>query len=262
MHALRGQIAVVTGGGSGIGRAIAHRLSSQGAHVWVTDIQEENASRVATEIRQKDEQATAYRLDVSDATAVKRFFENVEEECGRVDILINNAGIAGNPALLVHMRDEEWMQMFNIHVHGSFYCLREAAKLMMKNQYGRVINMSSLAAETSLAGFAHYGAAKYAIVGLTEAAAKELASYQITVNAIKPGVIRSALTQGILSMAEERLSQATPVKRIGDPEDIAKVVSMFVQPDADFVTGSTVVVDGGFSLMNDMDRVMLEALRE
>ncbi|RNB67234.1 SDR family oxidoreductase [Brevibacillus invocatus] len=102
--------------------------------------------------------------------------------------------------------------------------------------------------------------AKYAIVGLTEAAAKELAGYQITVNAIKPGIIRSALTQGILGMAEDRLAEATPLKRIGDPEDIAKVVSMLVQPETSFVTGISVVVDGGFHLFNEMDQVMLDAL--
>lgn len=260
MKTLTGQVAVVTGGGSGIGKAIAQRLSSQGAYVWIADIQEENAASVVSEIRQKDEQAAAYRLDVSDPEAVKQFFAKVDEECGRVDILVNNAGIAGNPSLLTNMQDEEWMQMFQIHVHGSFYCLREAAKRMARNQYGRVINMSSLAAETSLAGFAHYGAVKYALVGLTEAAAKELAGDKITVNAIKPGVIRSALTKGILAMAEERLAEATPLKQIGEPEDIANVVSMLVQPDARFVTGTSIVVDGGFSLMNEMDRVMLDAL--
>ncbi|KQL43907.1 hypothetical protein AN963_20830 [Brevibacillus choshinensis] len=260
MGSLNGQIAVVTGGGSGIGRAIAHQLSKQGAHVWVADLQEDSASRVVSEIKENGNQATSYRLDVSDSEEVARFFENVDQTCGRVDILINNAGIAGNPSLLTQMVDEEWKRMFNVHVHGSFYCLREAAKLMMRNRYGRVVNMSSLAAETSLAGFSHYGAAKYAIVGLTEAAAKELAGYQITVNAIKPGVIRSALTQGILGMAEDRLAETTPLKRIGEPEDIAKVVSMLVQPETSFVTGSSVVVDGGFRLMNEMDRVMLEAL--
>lgn len=260
MGSLKGQIAVVTGGGSGIGRAIAHQLSKQGAHVWVADLHEDSASRVVAEIREQGNQATAYRLDVSDPEGVARFFESVDEACGRVDILVNNAGIAGNPSLLSQMADEEWLRMFNIHVHGSFYCLREASKRMMRNRYGRVINMSSLAAETSLAGFSHYGAAKYAIVGLTEAAAKELAGYQITVNAIKPGIIRSALTQGILGMAEDRLAEATPLKRIGDTEDIAKVVSMLVQPETSFVTGISVVVDGGFHLFNEMDQVMLDAL--
>ncbi|GED67021.1 beta-ketoacyl-ACP reductase [Brevibacillus reuszeri] len=261
MGTLTGQVAVVTGGGSGIGKAICQQLSSQGAHVWVTDIQAEHASQVSEEIRQQGHQATAFRLDVTDHSAVRDFFAHVDQECGRVDILVNNAGIAGHPSLLVNMSDEAWMQMFNIHVHGSFYCLREAAKRMIQQNYGRVVNMSSLAAETSLAGFAHYGAVKYALVGLTEATAKELAGYQITVNAIKPGVIRSALTQGFLASAEERLATATPAKRIGNPEDIAMAVSMLVQPAASFVTGASLVVDGGFNLMNEMDRVMLDMLQ-
>ncbi|MFP3391659.1 SDR family NAD(P)-dependent oxidoreductase [Brevibacillus sp. SIMBA_040] len=262
MSTLTGQVAVVTGGGSGIGKAISQQLAEQGAHVWVTDIQEVSATRVAEEIGQKGNKASAYRLDVTDVAGVRGFFEQVDQECGHVDILVNNAGIAGNPSLLVNMKDEEWMRMFDIHVNGSFYCLREAAKRMIRNNYGRVINMSSLAAVTSLAGFAHYGAVKYALVGLTQAAAKELAGYQITVNAIKPGVIRSALTEGILAMAEEQLSEATPVKKIGSPEDIAKAVLMFAQPDSSFITGTSLVVDGAFSLMNEMDRVMLDALQQ
>lgn len=260
MTSLRDQIAVVTGAGSGIGRAIAKELSSLGAFVYVADIQEENAAKVAAEIREEGFEAAAEKLDVSSSREVADFFQKLDKKHEKVDILVNNAGIAGNPCLISSMSDEEWANMLSIHVTGSFYCLREASKIMKRNRYGRVINMSSLAAETSLAGFAHYGAAKYAIVGLTEAAAKELATFNVTVNAIKPGVIRSALTQGILSVAEERLALATPNQRIGEPQDIAKVVAMLSKPEASFVTGTSVVVDGGFCLMNEMDRVMLEFL--
>jgi len=262
MSVLTGQIAVVTGAGSGIGSGIARKLGSMGAHVWVTDINEDNAAKVTAEIVESGGKASTYRLDVTDSQAVTQFFQMVDQECGRVDILVNNAGISGNMSLVINMTDEEWKRLFDIHVHGSFYCLREAAKLMIRNKYGRIVNMSSLAAVTSLAGFSHYGAAKYAIVGLTQAAAKELAEYGITVNAIKPGVIRSALTKGFLDMAEDRLAEATPLKQIGDPKDIAHAVAMFVHPDAGFVTGSTLVVDGAFGLMNEMDRVMLEAVRQ
>ncbi|RXT06958.1 SDR family NAD(P)-dependent oxidoreductase [Ammoniphilus sp. CFH 90114] len=260
MSSLTNQIAVVTGAGSGIGKAIAKELSTLGAHVYVTDINEENALHVASEIKGEGYMATAYKLDVSNSTDVSDFFQKVNQLHERVDILVNNAGIAGTPSLISNMTDEEWKKMLAIHVNGSFFCLREASKMMRKNRYGRVINMSSLASETSLAGFAHYGAAKYAIVGLTEAAAKELAAYNVTVNAIKPGVIRSALTQGILSMAEERLSLATPNQKIGEPRDIAQVVAMLAKPESSFVTGASIVVDGGFCLMNEMDRVVLEML--
>lgn len=261
MKFLQDQIAVVTGAGSGIGRAIAKELSSLGAYVYVTDINEESAINVANEIKEEGFNSSAHHLDVSNSSDVVKFFNKLEHDNEKLDILVNNAGISGNPSLISNMSDEEWTNMMNIHVNGSFYCLREGSKIMKRNGYGRIINMSSLAAETSLAGFAHYGAAKYAIVGLTEAAAKELATYNITVNAIKPGVIRSALTQGILSAAEDRLAQATPNERIGSPTDISKVVGMLTNPEISFVTGVSVVVDGGFSLMNEMDKVVLEMLK-
>lgn len=260
MPSLKNQLAVVTGAGSGIGKGIANELSRQGAHVIIADINEENAYKAASEINVQGFEATACKLDVSNSMEVSELFNKLERKHGKIDILVNNAGIAGDPSLVDEMSDENWAKMMNVHVNGSFFCLREASRIMKKYRYGRIINMSSTAAVNSLLGFSHYSAAKYAIVGLTEATAKELAPFNITVNAIKPGMIRSALSEGILAVGEDRFRKATPVNRIGEPQDIAKVVSALVQPSMDFVTGTAIAVDGGLSIVNDFDQVVLEQL--
>lgn len=260
MAKLENQIAVITGGGRGIGRSIAELLGEQGAHVVVTDIDLDNAKNVANEIAQKGGKSTPLALDVSQSSQVTAVMDQVVQTFGKIDILVNNAGIAGNPKWVDEITDQEWTRMLDIHVNGSFYCLREAAKVMKKNRYGRIINLSSCAAVTGLTGLAHYAAAKYAIVGLTETAAKDLGSYNITVNALKPGVIRSALTDGFLEMAESGLTNATPVKRIGEPIDVAQLVTALVSPEFGFVTGCSFIVDGGFHLVNEMDMTMFKIL--
>ncbi len=260
MNDLTNQVAVITGGGRGIGRSVAEKLAAQGARVVVTDIDEANARSVASTIEASGGAATPLRLDVSQSSAVTALMSHVEETFGRLDILVNNAGIAGTPVWVDQISDEDWTNMLNIHVNGSFYCLREAAKIMKKHRYGRIINFSSCAAVTGLAGMAHYAAAKYAIVGLTETAAKDLGAYNITVNALKPGVIRSALTEGFLDLAEGPLTEATPIRQIGEPADVAQMVAALVSPACGFVTGCSFIVDGGFHLVNKMDETMMKIL--
>jgi NAD(P)-dependent dehydrogenase (short-subunit alcohol dehydrogenase family) len=258
---LEGQIAVVTGSGSGIGKAIAEELCEKGAHVFIADIDSNRAADVASQLNGKGLSATPYQVDVSDSSEVSTLFRLVEEEHGKIDILVNNAGYAA-VNLLSNMRDEEWNNMLAVHLNGSFYCLREASKIMRKRCYGRIVNISSLAAEAGMFGHVHYTSAKYAIVGLTEVAAKELGPFNITVNAVKPGIIRTPLGEkGLLSHGNgERLKDVTPVRRIGKPQDIARVVSFLVHPDSDFITGICIIADGGFILMNDMDAVVRETL--
>ncbi|MGG1658715.1 SDR family NAD(P)-dependent oxidoreductase [Brevibacillus sp. NRS-1366] len=260
MAKLTNQIAFITGGGRGIGRSIAELLGKEGAHVIVTDIDLAGAQSVANEIEQKGGKAASLALDVSQSSQVAAVMNQVVEKFGRIDILVNNAGIAGNPKWVDEISDQEWTRMFDIHVNGSFYCLREAAKVMKKNRYGRIVNLSSCAAVTGLAGLSHYAAAKYAIVGLTETAAMELGVYNITVNAIKPGVIRTALTDGFLELAGSVLTDATPVRRLGDPIDVARLVTALVSPEFGFVTGCSYIVDGGFHLVTEMDKTMLKML--
>jgi 3-oxoacyl-[acyl-carrier protein] reductase len=256
---LKGQLAVVTGSGSGIGKAIAEELCQQGAHVFIADIDKEKATEAASQLNEKGFAATAYKLDVANSAEVAAFFKSIEDNYGKLDILVNNAGFAAS-ALVTNMSDNEWFTMINVHASGSFFCLREASKIMKKNRYGRIVNMSSLAAEGGLSGHAHYSAAKYAIVGLTEVAAKELGPFHITVNAIKPGLIRTPLgEQGLLAKVGERLRNATPVKRIGETKDVARAVSFLVHPESDFLTGISIIVDGGLNLMDEQDVVALES---
>lgn len=261
MAKIANQTALVTGAASGIGKAIAENLANQGANVWITDINEEAGAKAVQEINEAGGKANFLRLDVRSAKEVDAVVDTIYKETGQLDILVNNAGIPGNPASVENISDEEWKMMLDIHVNGSFYCLKAAAHYMKIQGYGRIINMSSLASETALQGFAHYATAKYALLGLTESSAKDLAKYGITVNALKPGVIRSALTGGLLEAAEERIANSTPVGKIGSPEDVAKAAVFLASPDSSFLTGITIVVDGGFRLVNEMDKVMSEMIQ-
>ncbi|RST60026.1 SDR family NAD(P)-dependent oxidoreductase [Siminovitchia terrae] len=260
MKKLDGQTAIVTGAARGIGKAICEKLSGEGAFVWVTDIQKDEGEKTVQEIHESGGKADFLQLDVRDADQVISTVDLIYKSSGRIDILVNNAGISGNPAPVDLMSNEEWKDLLDIHVNGSFYCLKAAAKYMKMQNYGRIINMSSLASETSLQGFAHYAAAKYAILGLTETSAKDLASYNITVNALKPGIIRSTLTDSILAVAEERISASTPLGKIGSPEDVANAACFLASPDSRFLTGISIIVDGGFRLVNEMDKVMNEMI--
>lgn len=256
MTSMLGKVAVVTGAGSGIGRAISEKLASQGTTVYVTDVSEYGGKETVDIINRKGGNATFLSLDVRDFEQVESTFQFIATENGRIDILINNAGIPGQPGSIEQIPNEDWINLLDIHVNGSFYCLKSAVPYMKKNNFGRIINMSSLASETSLRGFGHYAAAKYALLGLTESAAKDLARFGITVNALKPGVIRSSLTGGILAMAEEELSKATPVGKIGSPSDVANAAAFLCSDEASFITGSTLLIDGGFHLVNEMDNAI------
>ncbi|WP_186306503.1 SDR family NAD(P)-dependent oxidoreductase [Siminovitchia fortis] len=260
MKKLDGQTAIVTGAGSGIGKAISKKLSLEGAYVWATDVQEDGGKKTVQEIHESGGKAEFLQLDVRDADQVISTLDHIYKSSGRIDILINNAGISGNPAPVDLMGNEDWKDLLDIHVNGSFYCLKAAAKYMKMHNYGRIINMSSLASETSLQGFAHYAAAKYALLGLTETSAKDLASYNITVNALKPGIIRSTLTGGILEVAEERIAASTPLGKVGSPGDVAEAACFLASPDSSFLTGISIIVDGGFRLVTEMDKVMNEMI--
>ncbi|MBX5436566.1 MAG: SDR family oxidoreductase [Alicyclobacillaceae bacterium] len=260
---LAGQTAVVTGAASGIGKGIAEELCRLGARVIIADINGEGAQRTAEEFTQRGWSAVARTLDVTDSAAVAAMFTSLVEQYQRVEILVNNAGYAEQPTLITDLDDTRWLRMINVHLNGTFYCLREAAKVMKRQRYGRIVNMSSLATDGGLSGLAHYTAAKSGILGLTETAAKELARYQITVNAVKPGLIRTPLgEEGLLAIAGERFRYVTPVHRIGEPADVAKVVGMLVRPEMSFVTGVSILIDGGLKLMKHDDVAVLEMLGE
>ena len=217
--ALTGKIALVTGGSRGIGRAICVRLAAQGATVYVNFASNSAAADETVKLCQgQGAQAKAVGFDVGDSAAVDAAFEQIQKEAGKLDILINNAGISKD-GLFVRMKDEDWQRILNINLNGAFYCARAAARMMMKARYGRIVNISSVVGEMGNAGQAPYVASKAGLIGLTKSMAKEMASRNITVNAVTPGYIETEMTDVIDEKRKTELMNAIPLGRIGAADD-------------------------------------------
>ncbi|AEJ39407.1 3-oxoacyl-(acyl-carrier-protein) reductase [Sulfobacillus acidophilus TPY] len=239
----RDKVALVTGASRGIGRAIAVRLAEAGIRVAVNYRgQAEAAQETAALIEAKGSESLLLPADVSRQDEAQQLIDSVVERWGRLDILVNNAGITRD-TLLLRMRSEDWADVIQTDLSSVFYCTRAAAKPMVKQRYGRIVNISSIAGILGNAGQANYAAAKAGIIGFSRAVARELASRNITVNVVAPGIIDTDLTQGMSKPAYQALVEQVPLGRAGRPEDIADAVWYFIQ--ADYVTGQTLVVDGG-----------------
>lgn len=237
--------AVVTGGSRGIGAAIAKTLARYGYQVYLTYVSRpESADAVVKEIEQSGGKARAFQLDVADSAAVAVFFK--EEIKGKVslDVLVNNAGITRD-GLLMRMKDEDFNAVINANLNGAFYCLREAGSIMMKQRKGAIINISSISGQTGLAGQTNYSASKAGLVGLTKAAAKELAARNITVNAVAPGFIETDMTDQLPEELKETYLKDIPLKRFGSVTDIAETVAFLASPKAQYITGQVLAVNGG-----------------
>ncbi|MCY0864022.1 MAG: 3-oxoacyl-[acyl-carrier-protein] reductase [Sulfobacillus sp.] len=239
----RDKVALVTGASRGIGRAIAVRLAEAGIRVAVNYRgQAEAAQETAALIEAKGSESLLLPADVSRQDEAQQLIDSVVERWGRLDILVNNAGITRD-TLLLRMRSEDWADVIQTDLSSVFYCTRAAAKPMVKQRYGRIVNISSIAGILGNAGQANYAAAKAGIIGFSRSVARELASRNITVNVVAPGIIDTDLTQGMSKSAYQALVEQVPLGRAGRPEDIADAVWYFIQ--ADYVTGQTLVVDGG-----------------
>lgn len=246
MADLSNKVAVVTGGRRGIGRAIALLLAQRGADVMIGDCTEDPGLDTAAEIAA----ATGRRIeaccvDVANSTSAKEFIDRTIEEFGRVDILVNNAGITRDN-LIVRISDADWDAVLNVNLKGVFNCCKAAARPMMRQRFGRIVNISSVAGVAGNAGQANYAASKAGVIGLTKTLAKELGSRNITVNAVAPGLITTALTDVLPQDLKDMAVKMTPLGRVGKPEDVAKAVAFLASDDAEFITGQILSVDGGF----------------
>lgn len=243
----KGKIALVTGAGQGIGASIATELGKLGAAVAVVDIDLENAERTAASIRAAGGQAQAFATNVAEADQVKSLFASVTEQFGGLDILVNNAGITRD-GLLIRMRDEDWDDVLNVNLKGAFLCIREAARIMSKRKYGRIVNISSVVAQMGNAGQANYCASKAGLIGLTRSCARELARRQITVNAVAPGFIETAMTRDLPEKVRDGLLAMIPLERLGQPEDVMRSVVFLAGEGAGYITGQVLEVNGGMHM--------------
>lgn len=241
----KGRVAIVTGGGRGIGNAIALRFANEGAAIGVIDIDLNAAQKTCDEIGARDGRAVAVKADVSDAEGVRIAVESIVQQLGRVDILINNAGIEKRADFL-DITPEDWKRQLDVNLSGTFYCSQAAAREMAKRGYGRIVNISSVAGLIGPIDLAAYGAAKAGIIGLTRAAALDLADFGITVNAIAPGPIETELMLGVWTAeALRERPQHGAIARVGTVDEIAHAAVFLASPNSGFITGITLPVEGG-----------------
>lgn len=242
---LAGQVALVTGGSRGIGRAVSLKLASLGAHVVVNfSANGAAAEETAEGCRKAGGSAETLGFNVSDSSAVETAIDSIKERSGRIDILVNNAGISKD-GLLIRMKDEDWLHTLGVNLNGAFFCSRAAARLMMKARYGRIINISSVVAEMGNAGQAPYVSSKAGMLGLTKSMARELASRSITVNAITPGFIETDMTGALDEKLRLEHMKAIPLGRYGEPSEIAHLVAFLADGNSGYITGQVIGVNGG-----------------
>ena len=243
---LDGKVALVTGASRGIGRAIAKEFASQGAKVALCARSVDALQAVADEIAAAGGCAQPFALDVSSADGVRAVVEAVTEHFGRLDILINNAGITRD-GLIARMKDDAWEEVLNTNLRGAFYLTRAAAKIMMRQRCGKIVNISSVVGLTGNPGQANYAASKAGLIGMTRSVAKELGSRNIQVNAIAPGFIVTDMTDSLPEAWKAKLLEQIPLGRLGQPEEIAKAALFLASDWSDYVTGQVLAVCGGLT---------------
>jgi 3-oxoacyl-[acyl-carrier protein] reductase len=243
---LDGKTALVTGASRGIGRSIAKEFAAQGAKVALCARSVDALQSLAAEIGDAGGTAAVFALDVSDSESVKGVVDAVTERFGGLDVLVNNAGITRD-GLLARMKDDAWDDVLNTNLRGAFYLTRAAAKTMMRQRSGKIINISSVVGLTGNAGQANYAASKAGLIGMTRSVAKELGSRNIQVNAIAPGFIVTDMTDSLPEALKEQLLKQIPLGRMGQPEEIANVAAFLASDRSDYITGQVIAVCGGLT---------------
>ena len=244
---LTGKIAVVTGGAQGIGQAIATTLAQEGADVVVADLNANRCEETVARIQKLGRKAMAVSVNVGDWDQVKGMIDRVLKDWERIDILVNNAGITRD-GLLLRMKEEDWQSVLQVNLTGTFFCVKAVVPTMSRQRSGRIVNIASIVGAIGNIGQANYSASKAAVIGLTKTVAREYASRNITINAVAPGFIDTAMTQDLSADTKEALLNQIPLKRLGQPSDIADAVSFLCSEKAGYITGHVLHVNGGMHM--------------
>jgi 3-oxoacyl-[acyl-carrier protein] reductase len=243
----KNQVAVITGGASGLGKKAAELFCEQGAHVIIADIHQAHGEEVVDKLIRGGGNVTFMQVNVGDEVSVQALMTQVKEKAGRLDILINNAGITRD-GMLHKLTKEKWDQVIAINLTGVYLCTKAAVPLMLENGYGRIINTSSVVGLYGNIGQTNYAATKAGVIGLTKTWAKELGSKGITVNAVAPGFIKTPMTEAVPEKILEMMRLKVPVQRLGSPEDIARAYVFLASPHSSYINGAVLSVDGGLTL--------------
>jgi 3-oxoacyl-[acyl-carrier protein] reductase len=240
----KGKVAVITGASRGIGRSIALALAAEGAKIVAVDLDQAATDAVVEELKSLGTEALAVVGNVTVAADAERMIEAAQQSFGRVDILVNNAGITRD-GLLVRMKEEDWDAVLTVNLKGAFLCTKAVSRVMTKQRFGRIINIASIVGQMGNAGQANYCASKAGLIGLTKSNARELAKRNITVNAVAPGFIATAMTDALPEKAREELAAQIPMERLGTPDDIANAVLFLAAERSGYITGQVLAVNGG-----------------
>ena len=250
MKLLANKVAAVTGGATGIGRSICLAMAEQGADIailYVAVIPQEVVDETVRAIEEKGVRAKAYVCDVSNFTETENVMKEVMKDMGSIDILVNNAGITRD-GLLMMMKDEDFDAVINANLKGTFLCMKAVSRLMMRQRYGRIVNLSSVVGLRGNAGQVNYAASKAGVVGMTKSLAKELASRNVTVNAVAPGFIETDMTAAMPEAAKTATLASIPMQRLGSAGDVARTIVFLAGSEAGYITGQVLAVDGGMSM--------------
>lgn len=245
---LKEKVALITGGGRGIGRAISLALAQEGTKVCVNYFHnKDTAEEVVKRIKENGGEAISYRTDVSKLEEVNRMVEEVNKKFGGIDILINNAGLNIDKYLMI-MNEKEWDKVIDVNLKGTFNCSKAISRVMISQRSGNIVNLASISAISGTAGQTNYSAAKGGIISFTKSLARELAPFGIRVNALAPGLIDTEMVKQMPKEMLDRVLKITPLKRVGTPEEVAKVVTFLVSKEANYITGQVIKIDGGLAM--------------